>query len=207
MPELSLDRGSRPGPFFQRFNMIITVSGPHGTGKSTYAARLAEALHIRHVSAGAVFRRIAKEKKISLEELGEKALDDPSVDRLVDERTTAEADKGNVVVDGQLAGWILKERSDLRIYLTAPEDVRLERIARRDKVSFQEARAQTEQRESVQRERYLRHYGFQVEDRSIYHLILDTSLGSIEDTAKVLVSAALMVRRAKTAQRNRRNLK
>jgi len=48
--------------------MIITVSGSHGTGKSTYAARLAEALRIRHVSAGAVFRRIAKEKKISLEE-------------------------------------------------------------------------------------------------------------------------------------------
>ena len=201
MPELSLDAGSSPRPFFQRFNMIITVSGPHGTGKSTYAAQLADALRIRHVSAGAVFRRIAKEKKISLEELGEKALEDPSIDKLVDQRTIAEADKGNVVIDGQLAGWILKDRSDLRIYLTAPEDIRLERIAKRDKVGLREARAQTEQRESVQRERYLRHYGFQVEDRSIYHLILDTSLGSIEDTAKVLVSAAAMVRRAKKSQR------
>ena len=201
MPELSLDAGSSPRPFFQRFNMIITVSGPHGTGKSTYAAQLADALRIRHVSAGAVFRRIAKEKKISLEELGEKALEDPSIDKLVDQRTIAEADKGNVVIDGQLAGWILKDRSDLRIYLTAPEDIRLERIAKRDKVGLREARAQTEQRESVQRERYLRHYGFQVEDRSIYHLILDTSLGSIEDTAKVLVSAAAMVRRAKKSRR------
>jgi len=199
--ELSLDAGSNPRPFFQRFNMIITVSGPHGTGKSTYAAQLADALRIRHVSAGAVFRRIAKEKKISLEELGEKALEDPSIDKLVDQRTIAEADKGNVVIDGQLAGWILKDRSDLRIYLTAPEDIRLERIAKRDKVGVREAQAQTEQRESVQRERYLRHYGFQVEDRSIYHLILDTSLGSIEDTAKVLVSAAIMVRRAKKSQR------
>jgi cytidylate kinase len=177
--------------------MIITVSGPHGTGKSTYAARLAEALRIRHVSAGALFRRIAKEKKISLEELGEKALEEPSIDKLVDERTIAEAEKGKVVVDGQLAGWILKDRADLRIYLTAPEDVRLKRIAKRDKVTLQEARVQTEQRESVQRERYLRHYRFQVEDRSIYHLILDTSLGSIEDTERVLVSAAVMVKRAK----------
>ena len=201
MPELSLHGGSGSRPFFQRFHMIITVSGPHGTGKSTYAARLAEALHFRHVSAGALFRRIAREKRISLEELGEKALGDPSIDKLVDERTIAEAEKGHVVVDGQLAGWILKDRSDLRIYLTAPEAVRLERIAKRDKVALQEARVQTEQRESVQRERYSRHYGFQVEDRSIYHLVLDTSLGSIEDTAKVLVSAALMVRRAKRAHR------
>jgi cytidylate kinase len=184
--------------------MIITVSGPHGTGKSTYAARLADALRIRHVSAGALFRRIAKEKRISLEDLGEKALEDPSIDKLVDERTIAEAEKGNVVVDGQLAGWVLKDSSDLRICLTAPEDVRLERIAKRDKVTLEKARVQTEQRESVQRERYSRHYGFQVEDRSIYHLVLDTSLGSIEDTAKVLVSAAIMVRRAKKSPRKSR---
>jgi cytidylate kinase len=158
-------------------------------------------LRIRHVSAGALFRRIAKEKRVSLEDLGEKALEDPSIDKLVDERTVAEAKKGNVVVDGQLAGWVLKDRSDLRIYLTAPEDVRLGRIAKRDKVTLERAHVQTEQRESVQRERYSRHYGFHVEDRSIYHLVLDTSLGSIDDTAKVLVSAAIMVRRARKSQR------
>jgi CMP/dCMP kinase len=195
--ELPLDRGQSPRPRFHRLLMIITVSGPHGTGKSTYAARLAHALRIRHVSAGSLFRRIANEKGLSLEELGEKALEDPSIDKLVDERTIAEADKGNVVVDGQLAGWILKERTDLRIYLKAPEQVRLERIAKRDKLTLQDARLQTEQRESVQRERYLRHYSFQVEDRSIYQLVLDTSLGTIEDTAKVLISAAVMVRKAK----------
>jgi CMP/dCMP kinase len=197
VPELPVKRGPCPSPLFQRLLMIITVSGPHGTGKSTYAARLAESLRLRHVSAGSLFRRIAKEKKLSLEKLGENALEDSSIDKLVDERTMTEAEKGSVVVDGQLAGWVLKDRADLRIYLMAPEDVRLERIAKRDKVTLEEARVQTEQRESVQRERYSRHYGFQVEDRSIYQLVLDTSLGSIEDTANVLISAAAMVRRAK----------
>jgi CMP/dCMP kinase len=207
VPELPLEPGPSTRPVFQRFLMIVTVSGPHGTGKSTYAARLAESLRLRHVSAGALFRRVAKDKGLSLEELGERALEDSSVDKLVDERTRAEAEKGKVVVDGQLAGWILKDRADLRIYLTAPEDVRLERIAKRDRVGFEEARVQTEQRESVQRERYSKHYGFRVEDRSIYHLVLDTSLGSIEDTAKVLISAGVMVRRAKKHKENRRNLK
>src|SRR5207237_1081988 len=78
------------------------------------------------VSTVAGIRGIAKEKKTHLQELGEKALEDPSIDKLVDQRTMAEADKGNVVIDGQLAGWILKDRSDLRIYLAAPEDIRLE---------------------------------------------------------------------------------
>ncbi len=144
-----------------------------------------------------LFRKRAREKNLSLEELGKKALDDFSIDKLVDERTVKEAEKGNVVVDGQLAGWMMKDKADLRIYLTAPDSIRLERIAKRDKVEIEDARIQTAQRESVQSERYLRHYGFHVEDRSIYHLILDTSLGSIDDTAKVLLDAALMVKKAK----------
>lgn len=187
--------------------MIITVSGPHGTGKSTYATRLASALRLRHVSAGALFRRIAKEKQMSLEELGEVALKDPSIDKLVDEKTSAQARKGNVVLDGQLTGWILKDKADLRIYLTAPENVRLERIARRDKLSLEMATAQTRAREAVQSERFRRYYGFNVDDRSIYQLVLDTSLGSIDDIAKVLVAASIAVKTACTTGKARRRLK
>jgi CMP/dCMP kinase len=181
--------------------MIISVSGQHGTGKSTYASRLAKDLGIRHVSAGLLFRKIARENNLSLKDLGEKALKDFSIDKLVDERTIEESEKGNVVVDGQLAGWVIRDKADLRIYLTAPEDIRLERIAKRDKLTVEDARAQTEHRESLQRKRYLHHYGYHVEDRSIYHLVLDTSLGSIDDTARVLRDAALMVKRAKGGER------
>src|SRR2546425_3105992 len=109
----------------------------------------------------------------------------------------AEAERGDVVVDGQLAGWVLKEISDLRALLTAPLVVRLERIAARDRVSLDEARRQTLHREGVQAERYRKHYGFSVEDWSIYHLILDTSFGSIEDTAKILLEAAITAKNAK----------
>lgn len=187
--------------------MIITVSGLHGTGKSTYAAHIASTLGLRHVSAGVLFRKIAKEKHLTLEKLGKIALRDASIDKLVDERTIAEAARGNVVIDGQLTGLILKDKSDLRIYLTAPRQVRLERIARRDKVDLKDAETQTRQRESIQRERYLKHYGFHVRSLSIYHLVLDTSLGSIEDTANVLIAASQMVIRTGRKGTKRRNLK
>lgn len=200
MPELSLDSDTRTGSGRRKHLMIIAVSGPHGTGKSTYAARLAKTLRLRHVSAGLLFRKIASEKDHSLEEFGKKALEDSSIDKIVDERTVKEADAGDVVIDGQLAGWVLKDKADLSICLTAPEKIRLERIAKRDKIDVEKARLETEQRESVQRERYLRHYGFHVEDRSIYHLVLDTSLGSIDDTAKILIDAALMVKKSTRKQ-------
>ncbi len=207
MLQLSRDRDSRNSQVQRYGRMIISVSGPHGTGKSTYAARLAKALRIRHVSAGALFRRIALEKNLSLKELGEIALKEFSIDKLVDQRTLREAKRGSVVVDGQLTGWIIRDKADLRIYLTAPEKVRLQRIAQRDRLSLTKAMAQTKQRETVQRRRYLHHYGFRIDDTSIYHLIFDTSLGSIEDTARVLEDAARMVKKQKMMKRNRRNLK
>ncbi len=146
------------------------------------------------MSAGELFRKLANEKKLSLEEFGLLALGDPSIDRLVDEETMKEAEKGDVVVDGLLAGWVLKEAADLRIYLTTDEQVRLARVAERDHVSSEEARKQTIHREEVQRERYMKHYGLRVEDRSIYHLIIDTGLLSLDDTAKILLDAALAVK-------------
>ncbi len=196
MPQLPGFRNTPTGPVGPG-QMIITVSGPHGTGKSTYAAHLSRELGLRHVSAGLLFRRLAKEKHLSLEEFGQAALEDPSIDKRVDEATLKEGEKGDVVVDGQLAGWVLRNVADLRIYLTAPEKVRLERIAKRDGASFEDARKQTLHREKVQSERYQRHYGFEVEDRSIYHLVVDTSLLPKEDTARILLMAARAVKSKK----------
>ena len=152
-----------------------------------------------------MFRKLADERRVSLEKFQELAATDPAIDRLVDERTMTEAERGDVVVDGQLAGWVLKEISDLRVLLTAPLVVRLERIAARDHISLEEARRQTMHREGVQAERYRKHYGFSVDDWSIYLLILDTSFGSIEDTAKILLAAALTAKNARNGSSRVRN--
>lgn len=183
--------------------MIITISGYHGTGKTTYAARLAKQLGLRHVSAGMLFRKVAEERGMSLEELGELALKDPKIDRTIDEHTMSEADKGSLVIDGQITGWILKEIADLRIYLTTPDPVRIVRIAERDHLSLEEAKRQTVNRERVQSERYKTHYGFRVEDRSIYHLILDTSIGPIDSITRVLVDTAEAAMTGKKRSGNR----
>ncbi|MFQ6076866.1 MAG: AAA family ATPase, partial [Candidatus Bathyarchaeia archaeon] len=46
--------------------LVVTVSGLHGTGKSTYARALSEAFDLRHVSAGGLFRQIALERGLSI---------------------------------------------------------------------------------------------------------------------------------------------
>jgi cytidylate kinase len=140
---------------------------------------------------------MADERGVPLEKFQEMAAADPSVDRLVDQRTMQEAETGDVVIDGQLAGWVLREISDLRVLLTAPLVVRLERIASRDHISLEEAQRRTLHRERVQAERYRKHYGFNVNDWTLYHLVLDTSFGSIEDTSNILRAAALASKNAR----------
>ncbi|MEM3654149.1 MAG: nucleoside monophosphate kinase, partial [Candidatus Bathyarchaeia archaeon] len=115
--------------------IVITISGPHGTGKTTYAKRIAEAFNLKHVSAGELFRKIAQEKNISVEKLSEIAIKSQEIDNLIDERTKKEAEIGNVVIDGQLAGWMALKNADLKIFLTAPKEKRFERIAKRDSIS------------------------------------------------------------------------
>jgi cytidylate kinase len=184
--------------------LVITVSGPHGTGKSTYSKALAKALHLRYVSAGELFRDLARQQKLSLEALSARAAQDSTIDRMLDERTKAEAERGGVVIDAQLAASIAGDLADVKVLLTAPNGVRFTRIAERDHVRVEEARRETEYRESIQQERYKKYYGIDVNDLSIYDLKIDTSLQPIESTKKIIIDSVrdLLARRAKPNRRD-----
>ena len=181
-----------PGP-------VITISGPHGTGKSTYAKALAEALGLRYIAAGDIFRDIARQQNLSLGDLSDRAAQDPKLDKMLDERTKAEAKRGGVVIDAQLGAWMAGNLVDVKMLLTAPDDVRFKRIADREGVSVDEARRETQYREAVQQKRYKEYYGIDVSDLSIYDTRIDTGLNSIDETKKIVIEAVrdLLKRRGK----------
>jgi len=166
--------------------LVITVSGLHGTGKSTYAKALAKNFKLRHISAGQLFRKIAEEREVSIEELSKIAKHNPEVDRTVDDRTKQQVEAGNVVIDGQLAGWMAGDKGNVKIFLTAPEKTRFKRIAKRDRISYAEAEERTRLRETIESERYKKLYGIDIDDYSIYSLIVDTNLLSLNKTIKIL---------------------
>lgn len=168
---------------------MITVGGPHGAGKSTYAKALAEALQLRYVSAGELFRDLARERGLTLETFSKMAAEDPAIDRLIDERTKAEAKKGGVVIDAQLGAWMVKDLADVKVLIIAPDDVRFRRIAERDRISVQESRKRTLARETIQKKRYQKYYGLDVSDLSIYDLKIDTGLYPIEKAKSVVIES------------------
>jgi cytidylate kinase len=179
---------------------VITVSGPHGTGKSTYAKALAHALKLRYLSAGELFRKLAKEKKMSLEDFSRLAEQDQSVDRMIDERTKMEAKEGGVVIDAQLAAWMVKDLADIKVLLVAPDEIRFRRIAQREGISFSAAKKETLAREQIQKRRYKKYYGIDISDLSIYDLKIDTGAPPIEKTKSIIIEGVRAFLAEKTAE-------
>jgi len=153
--------------------VLLTISGPSGSGKTTVANSLSQRLGFAHISAGEVFRELARERALSLEQLSKLAEKDPEIDQMVDTRQAELAQSHeNVIVDGRLSGWVLK--GDIAVWLKAPLEVRAERIARREDKDRAIALRETRTRDSSEAARYLAFYNIDTVNLDIYDLIIDT---------------------------------
>ena len=156
--------------------MLVTISGPAGSGKSTAAAALAEALDYDHVSGGDIFRDLAVERGITPLELNKLAEDDDEIDRDLDRRLRGIAEtRDEVVLESRLAGWMAGEHADFRIWLDAPLSVRARRIADREDKPVEVAREETRERRDSEARRYREYYGIDVEELGIYDLSVNTA--------------------------------
>ncbi len=171
--------------------MLLTVSGPAGSGKSTAAAELADALDYEHVSGGDLFRELAADRGLSLIEFNRLAEEEDSIDRDLDRRLRETArDRDDVVLEARLSGWMAGEYADLRIWLDAPLSVRAARVADREEKSVEEAREESVTRARSEARRYREYYGIEITDLSIYDLVVNTSRWSVEAEVDLLVEAA-----------------
>ncbi len=172
--------------------VTVAISGLHGTGKTTASKALAKKLDLRHVSAGSVFREMAEEKDMNLSEFSKYVENNPEIDKKIDERTAKEAEKDNVLLDARLAGWMADE-ADIRILLTAPLEVRVRRIAERDGRSYEEVEEETIAREESEKKRYKELYDIDVDDNSIFDLVLNTEKFNEEEMIQLLELAIKLV--------------
>lgn len=171
--------------------MLVTISGPPGSGKSTVAESVAAAFAFEHVSGGDIFRDLAAERGYSLADFNALAEEDPSIDRDLDRRLRETArDRDDVVLESRLSGWMAGEYADLRIWLDAPLSVRAARIANREEISVEDAEAATTERERSEQQRYQEYYGITFTDRSIYDLAVNTARWR-EEAVNAIVGAAI----------------
>jgi len=174
--------------------MIITISGKAGSGKSTVAKELARKLDIKHYSIGDLMRQMAKEKNISLTELGKLAEKDDSIDKELDKKQIELKNEDNFVIDGRLTAHFIPN-ANVKVFLDCDDKVRAERILKEerkdeDSKDVDEIVEKIKAREQSERKRYKQYYDVDYYDERLYDLVVNTTSLSVEEVVNKIVEKA-----------------
>ncbi len=141
------------------------------------------------LSSGEVFRDMAKENDMSLEEFSQLAEESEEIDKKLDENMIDRASRGSIL-EGRLTGHLL-HKSDKRAYkvwMEAPLDTRVKRIADRENhQNIEELREKVVRREESEAKRYKEYYDIDISDTSFYDMIIDSVENSPEEIVDKIV--------------------
>ena len=154
--------------------VTLTVSGTPGSGKSTVAQLLKQKLKIRYINTGMIFRDLAKKHKMSLKEFGKHCEENPDVDKELDKKQLEILQKGDIILEGRLAGWIAYKNNikATKIMINADLKTRANRIVKRENGDIQKRKQEIIKREKSEELRYKKYYDINLKDESIYDLSL-----------------------------------
>lgn len=97
--------------------------------------------------------------------------------------------KGNVVILGRGANFILPEGKGLRVRVTAPYDVRLQRAIYYETKTFDQAKETINKIEKDRRDFINQYFQKDITDPNYYDLILNTTFYNLADAAKIIERA------------------
>lgn len=163
-------------------HMIITIGGNVGAGKTKLANKLAEALGYEELYIGGIFRKMAAEKGLSIEQFYMELKSDPALEQAVDHRQAMMMrEKDNLIVQGRIAWYFAKGSSfkTFNIFLAADATTGARRSGEREENigrSTDEMVSLTAEREKTEYERYAMLYGIKdYRSPAHYDFVLDTS--------------------------------
>jgi len=167
----------------------ITISGAPGVGTTTVSLLLKEKLNLPYIYAGEIFRREAEKRGMSLLEFSKYCEENPEVDKKLDEYQKEILEKGNIILEGRLAGWIahINKIPAFKVLLKADINTRIERILKREGGDRDRKLKETLERERSEAKRYREFYGIDINDESIYDLVIDTSDKTPEEIVDIII--------------------
>ncbi len=189
----------KPGPCAERKSgRLITISGPPGSGTTTVVAELEKLTGLPSANMGTLFRSMAKERGLSIEEFADLVRERPEIDEEIDRKQIEIASRGGVILEGRLAGFMTRRAGieGFRVFVGCDAAERAARVARREKQAIEDAERDMLRRERAERERYIRLYGYDLEDMSIYHVVIDSRNLLPMPIARMIAEGAGCLRKA-----------
>ena len=97
------------------------------------------------------------------------------------------ADKGDAVIIGRCADYILRECKCLNVFVCAPEEYRIQRLMKEENLTEDEAEKLMRKKDRT-RETYYNYYTFGAWGQAAnYHLCIDSSVLGIDGTAEYII--------------------
>lgn len=172
--------------------MIITIGGLAGSGTTTAAKILSEKLHIPFLSAGEIFRQMAKERNMDILEFGEYAEGNDEIDLEIDKRQAQLArEKQDLIVEGRLSAYFVE--ADLKIWFVAPIDVRTERICKRENKTIETVKKEIIARGKSEAVRYHEIHGIDIGNMEVYDLVINSHSFNPEGIADIILKVTEVI--------------
>ena len=171
----------------------ISLAGDLGSGKSTVAKILIEALGAEYYSTGSLVRQIAERMGMTIGELNVYMETHPEIDTEIDDGLVALSDDPRaLIIDSRMAWHFTK--GTFKVYLSTDIETASVRIMSANRScehssTLEETIACTKARRESEKKRYSEKYGVDITDLSNYSLVVDTTNATPEEVAGVILSS------------------
>ncbi len=173
---------------------IISLAGELSSGKGVVSKILMEELNYGVYRNGDYFRKLAKEKCMSVTEFNEYVKEHPEIDIQIENSAKEYAEEHeNFIIDARL-GWYAVPES-FKVYLKVDIDVAAKRAfenqdeEKRKTERFntlEEQKTDMQKRYKLENERYFKVYGVKKDDLTNYDLVIDTTKLTPQETADII---------------------
>lgn len=180
--------------------IVIAVGGPGGSGITTISKMLAKHFNIKHIYAGDLFRKAAKERDIEYFEefLQQISKGGNSLDLEIDGMLEEYAQKGNIVIDSKVYGALAKIKDlkcNVSVWLDAKQKVKVKRHLEKENIRglkklrrYFEIKKRLKKRYKIDKEKYWRLYKVRYDKPELYYnIVLDTSKMNEVDTFNLIL--------------------